>query len=277
MSKTHSKELPEAFLQRIRTILTDSELFITELDGESPSFIRLNATKSQKCSELPKGERVPWNAQGLKLATRPKFSQDPLYNCGLYYPMEASSMFLDFVLKNVDLHPKDLILDLCAAPGGKSLILNDHFPENILISNEIDRKRSHVLKENAIRWGTNNHFVVNSDAKQLTETGLKFALILIDAPCSGEGLFRKDPESRGEWTSERAAGCAIRQQSILEEVMPLLAPGGKIIYSTCTYNPAENSDRLNQLVENYGMSSVAIEIPNEWGIECVETKTTIGY
>jgi 16S rRNA C967 or C1407 C5-methylase (RsmB/RsmF family)/NOL1/NOP2/fmu family ribosome biogenesis protein len=277
MSKSLPNELPEAFVRRISLALPDSGQFFEELEGESPTFIRLNSRKISYCSEMPSGETVLWNPAGLKLASRPKFSLEPLYHAGLYYPMEASSMFLEFALQTIDLNPDDLILDLCAAPGGKSLILNDHFPNNILISNEIDRKRAHILKENAIRWGTNKHFVVNSDSKQIAETGLKFALILIDAPCSGEGLFRKDPESRGEWTEERASGCALRQQNILDDVMPLLAPSGTIIYSTCTYNPSENSERLNQLIKNYGLVSRELDVPQEWNIECLKVHGSVGY
>lgn len=248
-----------------------------ELEKDSPTFIRLHPIKSSFCTDLPIGDPVPWNQQGRKLSSRPKFNLDPLYHGGMYYPMEASSMFLDHVLKGVDLNEGDLILDLCAAPGGKSLILADHFPNNVMVSNEIDRKRSHVLKENAIRWGTEKQLVVNSDAKQLSLTGLKFALILIDAPCSGEGLFRKDPESRAEWTEERAAGCAVRQSQILEDVMPLLAPGGTIIYSTCTYNPAENMERIQQLVEGYALESKSIPLKDEWGVEEIKKDQLYGY
>jgi len=221
-------------------------------------------------------EQVPWNDQGYFLEERPKFSQDPLYHAGLYYPMEASSMFLAHALKQIELPEEALMLDLCAAPGGKSLILKDEFPDNLLLSNEIDNKRAHILKENIIRWGTQNHLVINGDAARLQKSKVTFDLILVDAPCSGEGLFRKDKKSRTEWTSERAMGCAVRQEEILEDVRPLLSPGGWLVYSTCTFNPEENLARVNQLIKA-GLEVQNIPVNQEWNIDVLHDGAAIGY
>jgi len=262
--------LPASFVQRIAAQVPDADVLLHRLDDEAATSIRLHPVKQQFADELPKGEEVPWNVQGRYLSERPKFSLDPSYHAGLYYPMEASSMFLSFALQEIQLPEDALLLDLCAAPGGKSLILKDAFPEQLLVSNEIDAKRVHVLKENAIRWGTENHVIIQSDAARLQRSDLQFDLILVDAPCSGEGLFRKDKKSRAEWTSEKAAGCALRQSVILDEVVPMLADGGWLIYSTCTFNPDENMKQVNRLIAEFRLESVPLKIDPLWGIETLD-------
>lgn len=262
--------LPEAFTARLQSQLTHPEELLHALDEEAGTSIRLHPVKQSRAQVLPTGDKVPWNALGRYLSERPKFSLDPSYHAGLYYPMEASSMFLAHVLAQIELVEDALLLDLCAAPGGKSLILKDAYPDHLLVSNEIDAKRVHVLKENAIRWGTENHVIIQSDAARLQKADLAFDLILVDAPCSGEGLFRKDQKSRTEWTAEKAAGCAIRQADILNDVLPLLAEGGWLIYSTCTFNPDENVQQVNRLIEEFELESVPIVIDPTWGIETLE-------
>jgi len=262
--------LPAAFISRLQSQLTHPEELLSALDEEAGTSIRLHPVKQSLAHVLPSGEQVPWNALGRYLGERPKFSHDPAYHAGLYYPMEASSMFLGHVLSQIELADDALLLDLCAAPGGKSLIAKDAFPDQLLVSNEIDAKRVHVLKENAIRWGTENHVIIQSDAARFQKAELQFDLILVDAPCSGEGLFRKDKKSRAEWTPEKAAGCAVRQSVILDDVVQLLADGGWLIYSTCTFNPDENMRQVNRLIEEFKLESVPITIEKDWGIEMLE-------
>lgn len=269
--------LPKDFIERIASQIDDSDSFFQSLNGDSPTFIRLNEQKRAICHDALEGEQVVWNSDGLRLAERPKFNQDPRYHAGLYYPMEGSSMYLKHVLQQIRLDENSMILDLCAAPGGKSLILKDAFPDSYLVSNEIEQKRAHILKENAIRWGTEGHCVIQSDAARLAKSELKFDLILVDAPCSGEGLFRKDEKSREEWTLERAAGCAIRQSQILDDVQNLLKPGGYLIYSTCTYNQHENMDQVQRLVEEFGFHSLAVQNPLEWNIQEEISDSCFGY
>ena len=191
--------------------------------------------------------------------------------------MEASSMFLEFALQQLELPEGGVMLDLCAAPGGKSLILKDHFPKHLLLSNEIEAKRSHILRENSIRWGVNRHIIVNSSAEKINQTGVEFDLILVDAPCSGEGLFRKDPLSRSEWTKERAGGCALRQERILEDTLPMLTEGAYLVYSTCTYNPEENLDRVCMARDNDELNSIELQLPEDTGIERIEKDGVVGY
>ncbi len=269
--------LPASFIARITEQVPDADVLFARLDEEAATSIRLHPIKQNFAEQLPTGEQVLWNAQGRCLSERPKFSHDPSYHAGLYYPMEASSMFLSHVLTQVELADDALLLDLCAAPGGKSLILKDAFPDHLLVSNEIDAKRVHVLKENAIRWGTENHVIIHSDAARLQRSALQFDLILVDAPCSGEGLFRKDKKSRAEWTAERAAGCAVRQSVILDDVVPLLADGGWLMYSTCTFNPQENMQQVDRLVEEFGLECLTIQMDASWGIDTIQSAHGIGY
>lgn len=262
-----------AFYERLKTQIQDADKLMEVLEGEPLTSIRLNP----KFSIEIEGEPVPWNSNGLYLKARPNFNTDPLYHAGAYYPMEASSMFLDYALNQIQVPTDSVILDLCAAPGGKSLILKDHFPNHLLVSNEIDGKRVHVLKENVIKWGTLDHIVVQSDAEKLKQSDLRYGLVVVDAPCSGEGLFRKDKASRAEWTLERAAGCAVRQNHILDDAVELIEPGGYMIYSTCTYNPQENMEQIERLVNEYKMQPVELSIESSFGIDEVSSGDIKGY
>ncbi len=269
--------LPEDFLKRIASQIEDIDSFVDSLNGVSPTFIRVNRHKLNLSDAHLEGTSVEWNDDGILLSARPRFNQDPLYHAGLYYPMEGSSMFLKHALSSISLDEDALILDLCAAPGGKTLILKDYFPHNVLVSNEIDGKRAHVLKENAVRWGTDEHLVINSYAERLQRSDLLFDLILVDAPCSGEGLFRKDEKSREEWTLDRAAGCAVRQVDILDHTLDLLSSGGYLIYSTCTYNPDENINQIKRLINEGYFECIEIDIPDDWGIDRMESDGAVGY
>lgn len=263
----NNNSLPTNFIERIKRQIEDWSDFENVIqNGDSPVSIRLNKNKLPNSYNFSLDASVKWNSDGRYLNQRPSFKNDPLFQAGCYYPMEASSMFLEHALNQITLDQQAIILDLCAAPGGKSLIIKDHFPNNPLVSNEIDGKRVHILKENVVKWGRENHLVIQSDAKKLGESGLKFDLILVDAPCSGEGLFRKDVASRNEWSLERASGCAVRQQSILEDVTPMLAHGGYLIYSTCTYNQEENDERVAELLEDNLFELVTIQLEDHWNI-----------
>ena len=277
MAQDKAPDLPSDFCRRITSQIADAGDLFEKLNVNSPVSIRVNSTKREFVDSLPEGRKISWCDGGVYLKERPAFVRDPLFHAGLYYPMEASSMFLDHALKHIEISSESIILDLCAAPGGKSLILKDAFPEQLLISNEIDRKRAHILKENVVRWGTQNHLVTNSDAPKLASSGLRYDLILIDAPCSGEGMFRKDPNSRSEWTQERAKGCALRQNEILEDALDLLNPGGYILYSTCTFNPDENIEQLKFLASNHSFEFIELSMNEDWAIEKMKDGHVLGY
>jgi NOL1/NOP2/sun family putative RNA methylase len=234
--------------------------------SESPTSIRLNPFKS---AGVKTGEQVPWCAEGFYLDTRPSFTFDPLFHAGCYYVQEASSMFIDCILKYVrreDDQPAR-ILDLCAAPGGKSTLISSAMgPEDLLVANEIIKTRVPVLCDNLNRWGAANIIVSNNDPKDFSRLDGFFDIILVDAPCSGSGMFRKDPSAMNEWSEANVNLCHQRQERILADIYPALKENGYLIYSTCSYSHQENEDILDWLCEEFNMESIRIPVDANWGI-----------
>ncbi|MEM6261324.1 MAG: RsmF rRNA methyltransferase first C-terminal domain-containing protein [Bacteroidota bacterium] len=265
-------ELPEAFVERIhRQFGEEAKAFLQALNDPSPVSLRINPTKVTGLSE----ERVPWHPSGYYLKERPIFSQQPWFHAGAYYVQEASSMVMHALLP--ELAEGSVVLDLCAAPGGKSTLLAGALPDfGVLVSNEVIFSRSKVLASNLTRWGNTNCVVTQNDPADFRGLYKTFDLVLVDAPCSGEGMFRKDPESIGHWSEEAVATCAARQRRILADILPTVRPGGHLIYSTCTYAPAENEENIAWLLETFGeeweLSPVAL--PEEWGLQPVAVNGT---
>ncbi len=222
---------------------------------------------------------VPWSDYGRYLDERPVFTLDPSFHAGTYYVQEASSMFLEQAIKqSVDLKKPLNVLDLCAAPGGKSThALSLLSPESLLISNEVIRSRASVLIENTQKWGHNNVIVTSSDPTDFQRLPDFFDLIILDAPCSGEGLFRKEPEAIKEWSSKNVELCSLRQRRIIGDVWSSLRPGGIMIYSTCTYNQKENIENLQWLSEQEDIEFIPISTHRSWGIETIELGPCVGY
>ena len=191
--------LPVDFVTQSHALLVDAPAFLDALQGEPVVSIRLNR---RKVSDMPlPGEPVPWCASGCYLAERPSFTFDPLLHAGGYYVQEASSMFVAWVLRHVVGDAPVRMLDLCAAPGGKSTLACDVLPEgSVLVANEVVRSRAQVLAENLTKWGSPDVVVTHNDPADFTPLGALFDVILVDAPCSGEGMFRKDPASAKEWS-----------------------------------------------------------------------------
>ncbi|MGD9930310.1 MAG: hypothetical protein AB7U05_09835 [Mangrovibacterium sp.] len=267
---------PKAFIERIRTQFPEAAgQFIEALDQDANISIRLNA---DKMNLEPRLEEIPWCSTGYFLPERPVFALDPLWHAGAYYVQEASSMFLEQVFGQIRIdHPK-LVLDLCAAPGGKSTHLNSLLrQDDLLVANEVIRARVPVLIENLTKWGHDNFLVSSSDAKQFGEMGALVDVLVIDAPCSGEGLFRRDPKAGGEWSPENANLCAVRQRRILAESWGCLKSGGYLVYSTCTFNPAENEENLNWLKTQGDYASIRIPLQPEWQIEEFEQNGIWAY
>lgn len=246
----------------------DFKNFELAISQEPVVSIRRNTFKTSTFG----GEPVPWCSTGIYLPERPVFTLDPNFHAGAYYVQEASSMFLEQAVKaSVDLSKPLRVLDLCGAPGGKSThLLQLISNESLLISNEVIRSRASVLSENIQKWGKANVVVTNNDAKDFTALTGYFDLIVVDAPCSGEGLFRKDHAAVEEWSEENANLCALRQRRILSDVWPSLKENGVLIYCTCTYNEAENEDNLRWFSQQKDIEF--IDIPMSPGVE----KTT-GY
>jgi len=250
----------------------DSEIFINAHQFvDPPTSIRVNPFKKM---DLKTQQPVPWCPDGFYLDTRPSFTFDPLFHAGCYYVQEASSMFIDYVLKYIKPNQEDpiKILDLCAAPGGKSTLINSAIGANdLLVANEIIKTRVPVLCDNLNRWGTSNTIVSNNDPKDFTRLSGFFDIILVDAPCSGSGMFRKDPVAMNEWSEGNVNLCHQRQERILADIYPSLKENGYLIYSTCSYSHQENEDILDWLCETYNMEPIRIPIYKEWGI--VETES----
>ncbi len=287
-------QLPLEFKAQMKALLADEYAsFEAALDLSAPVSIRLHPVKQQRhpyalsakngqsnqnwempvWHVVPDGIRpIPWHLPGFYLPERPLFTLDPALHAGGYYVQEASSMFLSEALRqHVDFSKRLKVLDLCAAPGGKSTLLSDLIsPNSLLVANEVVRHRAGILRENLERWGRPNIAVSNAEAKDFAALSGFFDLIVCDAPCSGEGLFRKDPDAIKEWSPQAVLHCAQRQKDILASTVEALAPGGILVYSTCTYNKIENEENIHWLKNNFGFEQLYLEIPDSWGISATE-------
>ncbi len=217
--------------------------------------------------------KVPWSNAGKYLKKRPSFTLDPLFHAGLYYVQEASSMFIEHIIR-VSLPKKQTMtaLDLCASPGGKTTLLASLPNFRLVLANEIIQTRVGPLFENVVKWGAPHVFVSNNDPKDFAKLGQFFDLVLVDAPCSGSGLFRKDPHAREMWNDGLVEFCSLRQKRILGDAVNVLADNGYLLYSTCSFSHEENEMNLDHLVEAYGLESVKVEVPDNWGV--VESQST---
>ena len=249
--------------------------FLQSLHQSVISSIRFNQGKLRIEEEL---EKVPWCNHACFLSSRPSFVFDPLWHAGAYYVQEASSMFLEQVFKQIETDHPRLVLDLCAAPGGKSTHLNSLMDDDdFLVANETIRSRVPVLIENLTKWGMSNFVVSNSDASVFGKLNGLFDVILIDAPCSGEGLFRREPEAAKEWSVDNTKLCSARQRRLLADCWPALKTGGYLIYSTCTFNPEENEKNLIWIKENSNYESIRIPLNADWNIDELEINGIYAY
>ena len=210
--------------------------------------------------------KVPWASDGYYLDERLTFTFDPLFHAGCYYVQEASSMFVEQVLRQYVESPV-VMLDLCAAPGGKSTHARSVLPEgSLLVANEVIRNRSQVLAENLTKWGHPDVVVTNNDPADFSALPSFFDVILTDVPCSGEGMFRKDPVAVEEWSPENVEICWQRQRRIIADIWPCLKPGGILIYSTCTYNSKEDEENVCWIQQEFGAELLPLEVQDEWNI-----------
>ena len=249
--------LPEAFILRTKELLGDefSELE-KALEQPSPTSIRVN----NKSTVQPSNEKVAWCDSGYYLAERPLFTADPLFHGGTYYVQEASSMFLQQAVLQY-FKDAEVVLDLCAAPGGKSTLISQTLSEDsLLVSNEIVRSRAYILAENIIKWGNPNCVVTNNEPKDFGKLTGFFDAVVVDAPCSGEGMFRKDLNARAEWSVKNVENCVIRQREILTDVWAGLKKEGILVYSTCTFNRQENEENVKWMCEELGAEVLQIDL-----------------
>ena len=262
--------LPEKFIERVCRDLgtTEGEALCRALDGDTPTSIRLNPRKP---FAQPEGRPVPWSTYGRYLDVRPSFTLDVGFNAGAYYVQEAGSQFVGHILAGVDLEGKR-VLDMCAAPGGKTTLYSTLVGESgLVVANEIVRNRAAILADNVRKWGVGNVVVTNNEPRHIAAFEEWFDVVAVDAPCSGEGMFRKDEQARTEWSEGNVRMCAARQADILDEAWKSLAGGGLLIYSTCTFNSDENEGTIRAFSERVAGEIEAaepIECPEEWGIAC---------
>ena len=259
--------LPQDFCTMMQEQLGEEyDAFVHALNDDAVCSIRLNSRKPT--TQFSEASQVEWCEQGRYLSERPLFTLDPLLHAGCYYVQEASSMFVSWLLRQyVQPYSPLVCLDLCAAPGGKSTLLLNDLPEgSLLYANEPIRQRANILKENIIKWGNKNVVVTNNYPDQYESLKGCFDLILCDAPCSGEGMFRKDNGSIEEWSMKNVMMCQQRQREIVEDVWGCLREGGLFIYSTCTYNHYEDEDNVKWIKENLGAEQLPLNDKPEWGI-----------
>ena len=257
---------PIDFITRTKALLGDEfSQLEAALMADTPVSVRVNQAKGTR---TPKdAEPVGWCDTGFYLPNRPAFTFDPLFHAGAYYVQEASSMFLEQAIRTYVTTPVRC-LDLCAAPGGKSTHLSSLLRDgSLLVSNEVIRNRSYILAENLAKWGNASTIVLNNDPAEIGEAlPEQFDLIVTDVPCSGEGMFRKDEASVGEWSVENVQLCAARQRRILHDIWPALRPGGLLVYSTCTFNAEEDEENVRHIVEELGAEALPIATDEAWRV-----------
>jgi len=268
-------DLPTDFIANMQVQLGDDfPNFEKALQTTPPVSIRLNENKEMAVSmDL---EMVKWSdGYGYYLNERPVFTLDPMFHGGAYYVQEASSMFVGEVMRQINTEDNALtVLDLCAAPGGKSTaLLSALNTESLLVANEVIRSRYNILQQNIAKWGRPNVAITNHDSKDFEELNGFFDVVLVDAPCSGEGLFRKDKNAIKEWSEANVELCTGRAKRILAEAADLVKTGGYLIFSTCTYNDFENIGNAKWLTENFDYQEHKLDIPADWGI----TEKEMGY
>ncbi len=267
-------QLPPVFLTSLNGVkgFNEADFIDVHTSGEQITSIRLNPLKTNNQQPATSNEKIPWCPYGYYLPERPFFTFDPTFHAGAYYVQEASSMFLWQVLEQtIGAKTEGLkVLDLCAAPGGKSTLLASYFKDGLVVSNDVIKSRANTLVENITKWGYDNVVVTNNDSSHFKVLENYFDVIVVDAPCSGSGLFRKDKEAINEWSENNVALCNYRQQRITADVLPSLKQGGLLIYSTCSYSKQEDEDILDWLVEEQQLESCKLMVE---GTSIIETQS----
>ena len=247
---------------------TEADAFFEAMERNPSIAVRPNPLKNHKAVA---GQPVPWSSLGYRMTERPAFTFDPLFHAGCYYVQEPSTLFVEQALATISsLAPKrsaPLCLDLCAAPGGKTTLLRSLIPDDaLLIANEPMSQRVQVLCENVWKWGHPLTAVTQSYAEDFERLGPVFDLILVDAPCSGEGMMRKEEKAVTQWSPSLIEQCSRQQRTIVSHIWRALKPGGFLIYSTCTYNLEEDENNVAYFRDQLGAEIRPIPIKAEWNL-----------
>ena len=262
--------LPEEFIRQTRQLMGEERFnrYLEAFEEEAPVSIRVNPKHRGTVPCV----QVPWCPEGYYLSERPQFTFDPLFHAGCYYVQEASSMFITHIIRSLASRLSFIIsplsiLDLCAAPGGKSTAAISVLPEgSTMISNEPIANRAQILLENITKWGYPNCTVTNNYPRDFRKAKAKFDIIICDVPCSGEGMFRKDPATIGEWSMQNVEKCWRLQREIVADAWECLNPGGILIYSTCTFNTKENEENVLYFMEEFDAEILDIPTEPSWNI-----------
>ncbi|MDE7403286.1 MAG: hypothetical protein K2M87_07745 [Muribaculaceae bacterium] len=251
----------------------DTEAFLRAMNSAPEVSVKLNRRKIKDADtpELPISGEVPWCAGAFYLSERPVFTLNPLLHAGCFYVQDASSMIYQTIvsrlIENHGLTPEAWVADLCAAPGGKTTsMINSLGDRAFVAANEIMPQRAGALRENLLKWGFPNILVTNSAVGDYASSGEIFDVVAVDAPCSGEGMMRKDADAVAQWSPALISSCAALQREILKSALCALRPGGFLIYSTCTFNLEENEKQIAWLAEEYGLEPIDLNLAEEYGI-----------
>lgn len=286
-------KLPASLLASLTNVKGfDKEAFeAVHASGQQVTSIRVNPLKALSVNSetaiinqsaiANTQSAIPWCPFGYYLPERPSFTFDPLFHAGTYYVQEASSMFLWEALKQAVGEPTAglKVLDLCAAPGGKSTLLSSYFANGLVVANDVIRSRAAILVENITKWGAANTVVTNNDPKDFAGLDGWFDVMVVDAPCSGSGLFRRDADAISEWSEDNVMLCSQRQQRILADAYKALKQDGVLIYSTCSYSQQEDEDILDWLRSSFAVEGIRLAIKEDWGIveSCSPEHGAFGY
>lgn len=273
------KFLPEGFKALMSSETGDERaaILLSALEGEPETSLRINRRKRPAEPLYPEMTPVPWCASGCYLEERPQFTLNPLLHAGAFYVQDASSMVYETIVAMIKERMAEsgerraeglTVCDLCAAPGGKTTAILNALPDgSVMLANEFTPSRANILKENLCKYGYPDLIVTNSDTSRLAEMKGIFDLVAVDAPCSGEGMMRKEEAARSQWSEGLIRQCASLQREILANATKMLAPGGYLIYSTCTFNTTEDEDNAAWIAETLGLEAIDTGLAGKHGIQ----------
>ena len=264
------KFLPDGFKALIREEIGENraKTLLSALCGEPETSVRLNRLKQSEEPLYPDMTPVPWCRSGFYLKERPIFTLNPLLHAGVFYVQDASSMAYEDIVASIVGDSPISACDLCAAPGGKTTAILNALPAgSVMLANEFTPIRANILRENLCKYGYPDLIVTNTDTSRLSSLKDRFDLVSVDAPCSGEGMMRKEEAARSQWSEGLIRQCAEIQREILENAVEILAPGGYLIYSTCTFNTSEDEDNAAWIADTFGLEPIDTGLAGKYGIQ----------